>query len=111
MRHGTRNGYLGGARSRDRTRGCSLRRFPQVIMRIASTANQFFWDLTHDSRPEMSWEDDFPLSSPEIWRFVTDFYRQRSKPTVFEYGLGVSTLHHVRNLLGCSGTYEGVDGN
>src|SRR5207247_6886646 len=77
----------------------------------AAAANQRFWDLLHSTRAEMSWQEEFPLSSPYVWRFVVDFYRKRPKPIVFEYGLGVSTLHHIRNLLECSGSYEGVDHN
>src|SRR2546422_5702324 len=77
----------------------SLKQLSRIVFGVASRGSQVVWDLLHDSRSELSWEQDSPMSSPNVWRFVVDFYMHRSKPLVFEYGLGVSTLHHIRNLL------------
>lgn len=59
-------------------------------------------------RPELS----FPWTSPDVWARVEDHYRAIADPTVFEWGIGVSTIWHVRALLSKGrGTYVGVEHN
>ncbi len=60
------------------------------------------------ARPEL-W---FPWTSPDVWARVVDHYRALPDPTVFEWGVGVSTIWHVRALLSMGrGTYVGVEHN
>jgi hypothetical protein len=54
-------------------------------------------------------ENDFPWSSPNVWQRVVDFYLERSASAIFEYGTGVSSLHHIRNLARKGGRYIAVE--
>lgn len=56
-----------------------------------------------------AWDEDHPWASPNIWNRIVAFYSGRPQPVVFEYGTGVSTLHHIKNLLGSGGAYVGVE--
>ena len=60
------------------------------------------------ARPEQA----FPWTSPDVWARVVDHYRALPDPTMFEWGIGVSTIWHVRTLLSIGrGTYVGVEHN
>ena len=51
----------------------------------------------------------FPWCSPNVWQAVTAAYASIAEPSVFEYGTGVSSLWHARNLAQRGGTYLGVE--
>jgi len=53
----------------------------------------------------------FPWCSPNTWQIIEDHYRKIKDPIIFEYGTGVSTLWHIRNLLSQGGSYIGVEHN
>ena len=86
-----------------------VRRMPAPVQRIALSVERRLWTLWYRRGSPPAWEDDFPWCSPNIWERVVTFYQARPSPVVFEYGTGISSLHHIRNLLHNSGVYVGVE--
>lgn len=50
-----------------------------------------------------------PWMSPNIWRLVESEYLGRNNASVLEFGSGISSLWHVKNLLDTSGSYTSVE--
>ena len=84
---------------------------PEPMLRVARRARQTVWNMKHGRGPEVAWEDDFPWCSPDVWSRIVESYMKRPRPWVCEYGTGVSTLHHIRNLLKVEGTFIGIEHN
>lgn len=54
-------------------------------------------------------EDQCPWCSPDVWQQIVDAYADLPNPVVFEYGSGVSSIWHIRNLMKAGGTYVSVE--
>ncbi|MBI9050316.1 MAG: hypothetical protein JEZ00_12915 [Anaerolineaceae bacterium] len=55
-------------------------------------------------------ENQYPWSSPNIWNELTSFYDVIKGPIIFEYGTGISSVWHYKNLQKKgSGDYIGVE--
>lgn len=51
-----------------------------------------------------------PWSSPNVWQDVVATYAKKESPSIFEFGCGASSIHHIRNLLGKGqGFYTAVE--
>jgi hypothetical protein len=51
-----------------------------------------------------------PLVSRNIWQKLVSRYMKIERPRLFEFGLGASTLHHIRNLHAIGGgEFAGVE--
>jgi hypothetical protein len=51
-----------------------------------------------------------PWSSPNVWEICLATYRDKSRPSVFEYGCGLSSISHIRNLVSLGGgSYQAVE--
>ena len=61
--------------------------------------------------PERSLLHGVPWSSPNVWDRVVSCYQDRDDAVVVEYGIGVSTVWHVKILLSRGGKYIGVEDN
>lgn len=83
--------------------------FPPRMHSQFRNVRRLLWEVIHPRPREVPFEDDFPWSSPNVWQRVVDFYALRCAPTIFEYGTGVSSVHHIRNLLPLGGTYLGAE--
>jgi hypothetical protein len=54
--------------------------------------------------------DGYPWCSPNVWERIVSTYGDRTGPTVFEYGSGISSLWHIRRLRQMGGgTYVAVE--
>ncbi|MEO0271927.1 MAG: hypothetical protein ABIM30_02410 [candidate division WOR-3 bacterium] len=53
--------------------------------------------------------EQFPWTSPNVWEMIVSHYRNKTMPTVFEYGTGASSIWHIRNLIQQGGNYIGVE--
>jgi hypothetical protein len=84
---------------------------PQSMLRAACAMKARLWHLKQPRAIKCTklLEDDFPWSSPNVWQRVVDFYVERSAGVIFEYGTGVSSLHHIRNLAFRGGAYIAVE--
>jgi hypothetical protein len=84
---------------------------PKLMLRAARAMKVRIWRLKQGNAREMTarLEYEFPWSSPNVWQRVVDFYVERSVGVIFEYGTGVSSLHHIRNLALQGGRYIGVE--
>jgi len=56
-----------------------------------------------------SLRSDRPYVSSNVWNAIVEAYLQRDRPTVFEWGTGASSIHHLENLVSLGGTYIGVE--
>ena len=87
-----------------------LRRIiPKPIIQIVRKFRAVVWNLWYKRGPELTWENDFPWSSPNVWQRIVEFYNNRFEPVIFEYGTGISSLHHIKNVLIRRGKYIGVE--
>lgn len=86
-----------------------LKSLPASWYDKAQSARLLLLRKLHLRDKSLSLEEDFPYSSPNVWKRVVDFYLARPEPLVFEYGGGVSSLHHIGNLLRMGGRYIGVE--
>lgn len=60
--------------------------------------------------PDIDLLASYPFSSPNVWNNVVSVYKDKDYPAIFEYGCGISSIHHVRNLLaGRGGSYTAVE--
>ncbi len=51
-----------------------------------------------------------PWTSPNIWDTILGIYRNKTAPSIFEFGAGVSSINHIRHLLrGGGGTYTAAE--
>lgn len=83
---------------------------PEPLRQIARQWKDKAWRLINpEPAPLVPFENQFPWSSPDVWQLVVDFYLSLPDPIIFEYGTGVSTLWHIRNLLARGGIYIGVE--
>lgn len=77
-----------------------------VFQRFSNAAHRLF------TRGPVPIESDFPWTSPSIWTEVTGHYKSIPSPSIFEYGLGVSSIWHLRQLMKLGGgQYSGVEHN
>lgn len=54
--------------------------------------------------------ENVPWSSPNVWEEVTTIVDGKTRPSIFEFGTGVSTIWHIRSLLQKNGgEYFGVE--
>lgn len=68
------------------------------------------WDFFHHvDTTEIDFPNQFPWCSPDVWARIEGHYSKIDNPTVFEYGMGVSSIWHIKNLLGTQGGYIGVE--
>lgn len=83
---------------------------PAPILSTAQSIRSALWFLIHRKPTSLEpLEEQFPWSSPDVWEQVVDCYSRISRPVIFEYGTGVSSMWHIRNLLKQGGTYIGVE--
>lgn len=82
---------------------------PRPILVAARRAKLMGWKLLHKGTSDVSWEQQFPWSSPNVWQRVVSFYTALKDPVIFEYGSGVSSFHHILNLIKQGGTYISVE--
>ena len=82
---------------------------PQWIRLRLSRARSFLLGIRSETAADLGSAGQVPWCSPNVWHDILRFYRNRHRPVVFEFGCGVSTLHHIRALLPCGGTYIGVE--
>lgn len=50
-----------------------------------------------------------PWTSPNVWNMIVDTYSDKTYSEIYEYGLGSSTIWHLRNLFRQGGKYSGVE--
>lgn len=86
-----------------------VRNLPSPLYKMLYSLKSYYWNVTHSYNRDLPLEDQFPWSSPDIWQRVVDFYTARISPTIFEYGMGSSSIHHIKNLMGLGGTYIAVE--
>ena len=83
---------------------------PAPLLQAARDWKSGIWRLLHPAPAHpLPLEDQFPWCSPDVWQRVVDSYLSVPQPKVFEYGTGVSSIWHIRNLLAEGGTYIGVE--
>lgn len=82
---------------------------PRPVLIAARRAKLMGWKLLRKRASEVSWEQQFPWSSPNVWQRVISFYAILKDPVIFEYGSGVSSFHHILNLIKQGGTYISVE--
>jgi len=82
---------------------------PQSIRLRLSRARSFLLGIRSETDADLGSAGQVPWCSPNVWHDILRFYLNRHRPVVFEFGCGVSTLHHIRALLPRGGTYIGVE--
>lgn len=77
---------------------------------IISKASEYYWKLAIRYSPEIL-INDYPYISPNVWALIMECVAEYESPDIFEFGTGVSSLWHIRNLVSTkgSGTYTGVE--
>lgn len=83
--------------------------FPRFLISAASRLRHVWLKATGQWNTAGSWCDQFPWCSPNTWSRIVEVYVTSDNPTVFEYGTGISTLHHLRELFTVGGKYIGVE--
>ncbi len=88
-----------------------LRRYtPKSMLQSLHACRMWVWRARHGlPEPQGPFEASFPLCSPDVWARFVKAYAGTPEPAVFEYGLGVSTIHHLARILEIRGTYSGVE--
>lgn len=84
---------------------------PQPLLRTVRNARVALWNWNRRRTCEVLWEQEWPWTSPNTWQRLVNFYSSRPNPVVFEYGSGISSFHHMRNLLALNGTCVSVEHN
>lgn len=84
---------------------------PKALLKTAQAVKVRLWRLVHPQLVDSAvpLEEQFPYCSPNVWERMVDYYQSLSQPIIFEYGTGVSSLWHIRNLVVLGGTYIGVE--
>lgn len=83
---------------------------PDPAVRAAEQAKMRLRRVIHSSISNNDrLEDQFPWCSPNVWQELTAVYSQIETPILFEYGVGTSTIWHIRNLRAMGGAYAGVE--
>src|SRR5262245_25598162 len=78
---------------------------PGPLRTAAREGRALVWRALHPKPTDVAIEEELPWCSSNVWERIITGYMQRTAPVVCEYGIGASTLHHVRNLLPLRGTY------